>query len=514
MLVCGRCGHHNEDSARFCASCDAYLDFSTSRKVQGDEAPEPAGPPEGAPPERRDQPAREPDVWDAPPDPRPSAAPRGGGWQRQGPPPRPRESSEPDLFGGDDDYGTLLDDLAALGYGPSDRESAAATVAREAPPAWPTGGQGQQPHRDPPPAQPQQPPTQRQQPAQSYAANPAEAVLPQAVQPQRPKPAPQPSPEPPPDPDDGIHAVLPGERRHQSVARTTAPEQEQAAAPGVLKPGETACPRCGRGNPRGTRFCRCGNQLVATARPTEPPPRQTTPRRLKVPWWRRLLGAARSGEFTPSGNARIQYNRALEVRTQLVRATVLLAALGLGVGFIGPFGLRTWVADQFANITQGYKPVAVQESAVVGDAEEPEGTAARFATDGQTSRVWSVGWNTKEQAVVDEPCSPAQSPAAGALSVTFGRPARVDRVTVRAGIDRGNKELASKQSAPRTVDLQFSDGTCQRLELKNDFSKQKFGVKAGQVENAVVNIVDVYPAADGPGDVVSIAEITFEARGR
>jgi hypothetical protein len=509
MLVCGRCGHHNEDSARFCASCDTYLDFSTSRKVQGDEPPPDPAP--EAPPEPRDEPAPEPDVWAAPaPDPRPSAAPPGGGWQRQRPP-RPQGSGDADLFGGDDDYGTLLDDLAALGYGPSDREGAAATVAREAPPAWPTGGQGQpqQPYRDPPP-----PPPQRQQPApQSYAANPAEAVLPQAVQPQKPKPAPQPSPEPAADPDAGIHAVKPGERRHQSVARTTAPEQEQAAAPGVLRPGEATCPRCGRGNPQGTRFCRCGNQLVTTVRPAEPPPRTTT-RQLRVPWWRRLLGIARSGEYTPSGNARIQYNRALEVRTQLVRASLLLATLGLGVGMIGPFGLRSWVADQFANITHGYKQVAVQESALVGDAEAPEGTAAEFATDGQTSRVWSVAWNTKEQAVVDEPCSPAPTPAAGALAVTFGQPSRVDRVTVRAGIDRGNKEQASKQAAPRTVDLQFSDGTCQRLELKNDFSKQRFGVKGGQFEGAVVNIVDVYPAADGPGDVVSIAEITFESRGR
>jgi hypothetical protein len=500
MLVCGRCGHHNEDTARFCGSCDTYLDFSTARKTQGDEAaaqpaPPPQPPPRGAPPP---EPAE--DVWEAPP---------ADAWPPRSSSRRQPEPAEPDLFGGDDDYGSLLDDLAALGYGESDRESAAATVAREAPPGWPAGGHDQPQYRDPPPQQQRPPAQQRPQPAQSYTASPAEAVLPQAVRPQRPQPPPPPA-EPEPDPDAGIHAVLPGERRRESVAKASAGQAEPVAT--ALRPGEVPCPRCGRPNARETRFCRCGHQLIAAAAtPAAPAPLPTT-RQAPPPWWRRLLGMARSGSYTPSGTARVQYSRALEVRTQVVRGLMVLAALGIGISFIGPFGVRTWVADQFANITQRYKAVEVREANVVGNAEEPTGFAAAQATDGQPSRAWAVGWNPEEEPVIEEPCAPVEGPAAGALAVTFGGEARVDRITVRAGIDRERKDLASTMASPKIIDVLFSDGTCKRLDLKDTFSAQKFTVEGGRSEGATVSIVDVYKAADGPGDQVALSEITFETR--
>jgi hypothetical protein len=150
---------------------------------------------------------------------------------------------------------------------------------------------------------------------------------------------------------------------------------------------------------------------------------------------------------------------------------------------------------------------------VVGEEPEPQGFPAEFATDGQPDRAWAVGWNTEIPPTIDEDCSTVQGPAASALAVTFAGPASVDRITVRAGLDREKKkDLASKQASPKLVDVRFSDGTCERLELKNDFSRQRFRVDVEQAEGAVVSVVDVYPAVNGPGDAVAISEITFESR--
>jgi hypothetical protein len=172
--------------------------------------------------------------------------------------------------------------------------------------------------------------------------------------------------------------------------------------------------------------------------------------------------------------------------------------------------VRTWALDQFANITGRYQPVEVQEAAFVGEDAEPEGFAAAFATDGQPGRAWAVGWDA-ERVVVDEPCAAAEGAASGALSVSFTQDTKVDRITVRAGLDRNNQQW-SKQARPRTIDVRFSDGSCKRLDLKDEFGAQRFSVQAAAANGAIVTIVDAYPQHDGPGGLVALSEITFEAR--
>jgi hypothetical protein len=112
-------------------------------------------------------------------------------------------------------------------------------------------------------------------------------------------------------------------------------------------------------------------------------------------------------------------------------------------------------------------------------------------------------------AVTGAPCQrPGGTPA---LTVTFRRPATVDRIVVRAGLAKGNDKRAT-QARPRQLDILFSDGTCKVADLTDDAEAQTVEVTASGVAHARIVIVDAYPPSDQGDGLVSLSEIAFQTR--
>jgi hypothetical protein len=274
--------------------------------------------------------------------------------------------------------------------------------------------------------------------------------------------------------------------------------------------GEVLCPRCGRGVAEGRRFCRCGASLVP---PAPPPDDEESDRR---PWYRRIRDAFGTGRtfrqamLRANGGMRWTYDAALAARAQFMRATFVLAALGIGVAQLGPWSpdLRTTVRQQLDRVLpHRYQQVAVESVSTEPKTIDPPGFEVRFATDGDPGRVWGARW--QPPAAGGQPCQrPAGAPA---LVVAFRKPADLARVVLRAGLPAGNDRRTS-QARPRVVDLLLADGGCRHLELADTADAQTFELKATGVTYLQLRVVDVYPPADQGDGLVSVAELSFETR--
>jgi hypothetical protein len=322
---------------------------------------------------------------------------------------------------------------------------------------------------------------------------PSPAATPQAVPPQPPA-------------ADEVEAVKPGEQRPPPPRRTP----ERHSPPSSARPpppGAVQCGNCGRYNEPTTRFCRCGAQLTAPAKPV--PTAAGPPPPSPLPWYRRIFGGS---PRQASSTARAGYDRALSLRARWVRVALVLGMLGIGVMAIAPWGAgaRDWVAGQIAEI-RGYESVAVSETAVDPPSARRAGFLAVYATDGQPTRAWAVGWRGADTPAPEGACGQVDSRASGVLLVSFAQESSVDRVTVQAGLARENQEW-SKQSRPRTIELRFSNGDCHRLLLEDRPEPQTFDVSAGAVTGVTVAVLDAYRHLEGSGRLVAISEIAFARR--
>jgi hypothetical protein len=292
----------------------------------------------------------------------------------------------------------------------------------------------------------------------------------------------------------------------RTVERAAAPQR-----PDPPRPGQNACPACGRGVDAGRRFCRCGTMLAAPALRAPAPAR-----RQRLPWYRRLgelIGSGRDfrrAMRAANGGLRVTYSAAVSTRVRFVRATMVLGMLGIGLSQLGPWGqdVRTRLAAQADRVVP-HRYAAVPLESVAADPDLPgiEGFDLRYAVDGDAERAWAAGW--RPPVATGPPCQRAGG--AQALLVTFRKPAAVERITVRAGLAKGN-DKRTLQYRPRQLDVLYSDGTCRVVDLADDAGEQAVGAKAAGVTSARIVIVDAYPPSDRGDGLVSLSEIGFEAR--
>jgi hypothetical protein len=210
---------------------------------------------------------------------------------------------------------------------------------------------------------------------------------------------------------------------------------------------------------------------------------------------------------------RMAYNAALGLRARVVRGVMLAGALGFGIAMVPPWGgdVRGWAFDQLDRLRPATYTAAPVKGVALQGTPELEGFASAFAVDGEATRAWATPWDPSVPPLAkDAPC-PATGAAAGSLQVDFTRPVDVDRLTVRAGLDRANPNWAT-QARPRVLDLVFSDQTCKRLTLADQAAPQHLSVGAKEVTSVVVRVVDAFPARDGAGQAVALSELTFEAK--
>jgi hypothetical protein len=315
----------------------------------------------------------------------------------------------------------------------------------------------------------------------------------------------------------GFDAVQPQELvdrpyQPQPTLRTATPTGPPplAAEGRPLDLGEIRCPVCGHALPEGRRFCRCGASLVKAKGPSS-----TAGTMARLPWYRRLgdfIGSGRDFRRSMRGanrGLRATYNAGLSARTQLVRASLLLGTVGLGLSQFGPWGpdLRgelTGRLDKF--LPKSFVDVPVEQAATDPATKALPGYDVKFAVDGDPGRAWAAPW--VPASTNGQPCQRAGG--APALVLTFRQPDAVRRVTIEAGLADGNDERG-RQARPRQVDLLFSDGTCTVLDLTDSAAAQHVDVKVNGVTSVRATIVDAYDARDATGTpLVSISELSFQ----
>ncbi len=510
MIICGRCRTENEDGERICVSCRAYLGWS---RTPGRSSTPPAEsgaahPPATAAPADRNVPVES--VAESPvtassgsPAAEGTLTPSAEG-PAAAPPPASRVPPPPPRDAADS----------------AGRRASRELLESRVPPPPPGNRAGAEPagERADPPARR---PVATVQPGKPGPATPRipERTLGVVVAAQPARLAPR-APVAPPSaatgPPTTFEAVSPQETTG-AASRNHGPTP--SASTGVHPPprspdgrGGPRCHMCGQPVAGGRRFCRCGASVAVH---TQAPP--AAPLTAHVPWWRRpgeLLGGGRDfrrAMRSANGGVRAAYDVTLSMRSRLVRASLLLGTLGIGVSQLGPWGgdLRAQVTDRVDRLLpRSYTALPV--GGALTDPATPvlSGYDVGFAVDGDLRRAWAARWQPPGD--TGAPCDRAGgSPA---LLVTFRQPVSVDRLTVNAGLAEDSDERL-RQARPRQLDVRFSDGTCAQVDLADVPTAQPVKVHAQLVTRARVVVVDAYPARDRPKVLLmSLSELTFESR--
>ena len=215
-----------------------------------------------------------------------------------------------------------------------------------------------------------------------------------------------------------------------------------------------------------------------------------------------------------AGGRRVRYDRGLTGRVVAVRAALgTLGLLLLLVLLVGPWrtAVRSFGDRQLDRVIPGrFEDLEVASVSVdPPGGEEIRGFLPSYAVDGIPSRAWATRAAAPGGGEPGEQCAGIGTQPS--LVAQFAEPTQIDRVAIQAGLDPESPERL-KQARPRIVDMQFSDGQCLRQELPDSFAPLNINVPAAQTDSVTLNVVTVYPAQSGAGDLVSISEVTFSRR--
>jgi hypothetical protein len=395
VIICNKCGHHNQDQDRFCASCDAFLEFHGRRVVE--EAPPPPPPVEAAPPpppagivDRVKQAVGVPPAPTQPPRP---PSPADGGWSppgAQGPPP-PAVSTPP-----------------------------APPAAAPAPPAAPAA------------------------PAAPLGARQPEATA------QTARPRPQPAP----------------------------PPRQETVETGVF------CSRCGTGNDVRRHFCRHCGEPLAQVRP------------VRVPWYRRLLPRRRQPEAGERPTSASGATLGSVLRMFVVTVLAVLVAGGVLLYAAVP-SFRQAANRQVDRVATDVRrltnPGVVElHPTSTRASSELTGHPARYAADLVRNDYWAAD--------VARDRNPT-------LVFTFDGPTDLDNLLVTSGASGPAGNEFAQSARPRTVELTYSDGTGETLQLQDTPTAADYTVHARQTTFVTMRITSVYPVSGTT--IVALTEVEF-----
>lgn len=307
-----------------------------------------------------------------------------------------------------------------------------------------------------------------------------------------PAPAPAPPVVPPPQP---IPAAAP-------------PEPDPPPVPLSIQ-----CPRCGVANETDRRFCaKCGLGLVGPrlhdAGPAGAPP---PPERLS--WWRRI--------FRPAPNtrraARIAYRQSLPLRYRAIRWVLALVGVGAIVGGLSLIGRNPvgWAVDRWNDL----RGTTVQVTGLQAHSEPPaEGPdAAPLLLDNLADTGWTAPWTTTSAldpvlASCRNPADPTMLGMPPSVVVTLPQEVSLNRLSVAAGLPKDDSRRA-QQYRPKALQLAFTDGTCQRVELADADGLQMLPLETVRTGAVRIWVASAYsPASDQPQDIATIAEVRLFQR--
>jgi hypothetical protein len=245
------------------------------------------------------------------------------------------------------------------------------------------------------------------------------------------------------------------------------------------------CPQCATTNESERRFCRkCGYFIGQPTGNRLPTGAGATAR---VPWWRRWLPHRSDAER----RARKTYRKSLPLWVRMRRwiiALVVVVVIGAFLHFVGRDPL-TW-AKQRLYALRGTVVAAGHVTATSDPATaDPKGALGARATDNDPSTAWTTTFAGSTTAA-GEPC--ARTADQTALQLTSATPITVRAINVRAGLpDNLNRQAFWR---PTVLDLEFGDGSCQSVNVRDDPNWQLVRFHAVRTSTVRITIA----AADKP----------------
>jgi hypothetical protein len=260
---------------------------------------------------------------------------------------------------------------------------------------------------------------------------------------------------------------------------------------------QRSCGNCGTVSDSTRRFCRrCGTWLVTpTLVAPAPPDRLRT--RLRRRWWGGTTGAY-TGDLTRG--------------TIAFRILSVVLALGLVAGVLTLVGLHPIrrATDLVGHVLGSGRVDGVTAQAAPADALP--GYPAAWAVDDVRGRGFATRWTSASSDPKAACTSPTPAPAtASSLVLTFRQPTDVREIGIEAGLPADDPQLGARWR-PQTLELRWSTGACQVVQLAKEPGLQRFPVEQGEVTDVTVVIVAGYPPDTQGADRLDIGEITFWQR--
>jgi hypothetical protein len=344
------------------------------------------------------------------------------------------------------------------------------TPAAEPAPAAPRPPVAPTPPPAPPPFAPPAPP----QAAPPPAPVPAATVPPTSYRPAAPPPVP---PTPP----------------HPGATFTPV-----ARPPVSTVPLHRTCGNCGTASDSARRFCRrCGTWLVTpTLVAPAPPDRLRT--RLRRRWWGGTTGAY-TGDLTRG-----------TIAFRILSIVIVLALVAVVLTLAGWHPIRR-VTDLVGHVLGSGRVDGVTAQAVPADALP--GHPAEWAVDDVRGRGFATRWTSGSSGDPKAACATATpAPAtASSLALTFRQPTNVREIGIEAGLPPDDPQLAARWR-PETLELHWSNGACQAVQLAKGPELQRFAVDQDTVTGVTIVIVTGYPPDTQGSDRLDIGEVTFWQR--
>jgi hypothetical protein len=295
-------------------------------------------------------------------------------------------------------------------------------------------------------------------------------------------------------------ATPPPATTQQAEQRSATPLIPSPAGPAPTGPPQGTCPRCGTLNAATRRFCgHCGEWLVV---PSAVSAGREGPRGRRRRWWQRR--EAYTSSLTPS---------TIFFRVFAAVAAVVVLAVILTLANLHPIQR---VTDFVGHVRGSGRVDGVTAAAQPADAIS--GHTAPWAVDNQRDRGWTTRWTASGAGNPSAACSSAAAQAgttsssatANTLVLTFREPVDIREIGIEAG-STGDDERSGRWQ-PKTLELRWSGGQCQRVDLADVADLQRFGVHQGTVRSVTLAVVAGYPPPNAGSDRLDIGEVTFWQR--